>query len=229
MSNFSPQQVNVLGAETNFPPRKRGALTKRPSARHSFRLLKCCWLLFLGSGWIVAIAMAGMGLTNFCFSGKEAGNYASSSMSTNNEGIIQNSKPQFSVPFWIYFLLIVSASPLFFIYLRKRSVVSNSQKPISSLLQCSSTCSAGSPSSLQSITGHTSRAREWQDVLPRSSREFIPPVNSRLSSQQVSLSSQGQKPLSYRISRVSSRQASAVLNRTPVGAKNIRLPFEQLK
>jgi len=212
-------------------------LSKHSTARSSHRLLNRCGLLILGSGWIVAIAMAGMGLTNFCFPGKQAGNYSSSAISTNHEGIIQEPKPQFSVPFWIYLLLIVSASPLFFIYLRKRSVASNSKKPIRS--------SWRSPSSLQSIAGHTSRENQWQGVLPRSPREFIPPVNSRPPNQPVSFISQGQKPVSYRISRVSSRSSSAVLSRgsaaygsamqartaptLSVGAKNIRLPFEQLK
>lgn len=192
-------------------------LSKHSTARSSYRLLNRCGLFILGSGWIVAIAIAGMGATNFCFSGKEAG-YSS----TSHEDIIQSSKPQFSVPFWIYLLLIVGASPWLFTYLSKRSIANNSKKPIRSGLR--------SPSSVPPIAKHTSRQKEWQGVLPRSSREIVPPVNSRSSSQPVSFISQEQKPVSYRISRGSSRSSSAVLSNTfSVGAKNIRLPFEQLK
>jgi hypothetical protein len=205
-------------------------LSKQSSARSYHRLLNRCGLLVLGSGWIVAIAMAGMGVTNFCFSGKQAGNYSSSAMSTNDEGIVQSSKSQFSVPFWIYLLLIVGASPWLFTYLRKRSIASNSKKTIRSSLRCSSTHKAGLPSSVQPIAGHTSNEKEWQGVLPKSSHDLLPPVNSRVSSQPISFISQGEKPVSYRISRVSSRQPSALMSSTlSVGAKNIRLPFEQLK
>ncbi|MBE9170478.1 hypothetical protein IQ238_24150 [Pleurocapsales cyanobacterium LEGE 06147] len=190
-------------------------LSQHSTVKHSHRLLNRCGLLVLGSGWVVAIALAGMGLTNWCVPGKEAGNYSSSAISTNYEGIIQKSKPQSSVPFWIYLLLIVSVSPWLFTYFRKQSVASNSKKPIRSGLRCGSTCYAGSPSSLQPITGYTSRGDDYN--LP----QLVQPVSSV---------SQEQKPVSYRISRVSSRQPSAVLGSTlSVRAKNIRLPFEQLK
>jgi hypothetical protein len=218
MSNFFPQQLNTLG--TKPFQNKRSSLSKRPPARHSLRLVERGGLLVLGSGWIVAIAIAGMGLTNFCFLDKEAG--YSSGISTHQEGTIQNSKPSSSVPFWICLLLIVSASPWAFNYFRKSSIVNNSKKPTRRDLH--------SPSSAQAIAQSASRESQWQNILPNSPHESMSPVNSRPPSQPVSFISQEQKPVSYRISRVTSRSSSAVLNRTvSVGAKNIRLPFEQLK